>query len=147
MWSEIIRIFLTIVLSIAFLILFGGNNIKRYLERNIGKISDEEFMKQEDIPVPGDTFAIALERKTFGAQSLQNILVVISIVDTSNLVERKKVCHGIPDLEGCIEKDQSKILETDPSRHSFYVDHFRKVIKSFITLYEQAFIRFCVKFK
>ena len=60
MWSEIIRIFLTVLLSIAFLILFGGNNIKRYLERNIGKISDEEFMKQEDIPVPGDTFAIAL---------------------------------------------------------------------------------------
>ena len=56
MWSDIIRIFLTVVLSISFLFLFGGNNIKRYLEGGIGKISDEEFMKQENIPVPGYPF-------------------------------------------------------------------------------------------
>ena len=56
MWSDIVRILLTVVLSIAFLLLFGGNNIKRYLEGGIGKISDEEFMKNENIPVPGEHF-------------------------------------------------------------------------------------------
>ena len=73
MWSDIVRIFLTVVLSIAFLLLFGGNNIKRYLEGGIGKISDEEFMKQKDIPVPGDTFAIGLHYINFTVPKVFNI--------------------------------------------------------------------------
>ena len=57
MWSDIIRIFLSVALSVAFLFLFGKKNIIRYLEGGIGKISDEELMKREDIPIPGDTFS------------------------------------------------------------------------------------------
>ena len=55
LWSDIVRIFLTIVLSIAFLVLFGGKNIKRYKAGGIAKISDEEERRQKDIPVPGTT--------------------------------------------------------------------------------------------
>ena len=44
MWSDIVRIFLTVVLSIAFLVFFGQKNIKRYQEGGIAKIRDEEDM-------------------------------------------------------------------------------------------------------
>ena len=132
-WSDNIRIFLTVVLSIAFLLLFGRNNIERYLEGAIGKTSDEEFIKQENIPVPGELFfqdCVRLILTLRGTQSPHYILIVITIADTSNLVEKKKVCHRDPDLESCIEKDQRKILKTDPSNHSFYVDYFRRVIQN-----------------
>ena len=45
MWADIVRIFLTIVLSIAFLVIFGQKNIKRYQEGGIAKIRDEEDMQ------------------------------------------------------------------------------------------------------
>ena len=60
MWSDIIRIFLTVLLSIAFLILFGGENIKRYQEGGISKIRDEMEIKvkdMKDIPLPGNNFS------------------------------------------------------------------------------------------
>ena len=53
MWSDIIRILLTVVLSIAFLFLFGQKNIKRYQEGGIAKIRDEEEVTQRDLPIPG----------------------------------------------------------------------------------------------
>ena len=53
MWSDIIRIFLTLVLSIAFLFLFGQKNIKRYQEGGIAKIRDEEEVTERDLPIPG----------------------------------------------------------------------------------------------
>ena len=53
MWADIVRIFLTIVLSIAFLVIFGQKNIKRYQEGGITKIRDEEEKHLNDIPVPG----------------------------------------------------------------------------------------------
>ena len=56
LWSDIVRIFLTIVLSIAFLVLFGGKNIKRFQAGGIAKIRDEEERGHKDIPVPGTTF-------------------------------------------------------------------------------------------
>ena len=60
MWSDIIRIFLTVLLSIAFLILFGGENIKRYQEGGISKIRDEmeiNVKDMKDIPIPGKNFS------------------------------------------------------------------------------------------
>ena len=56
MWSDIIRILLTVVLSIAFLFLFGEKNIKRYQEGGISKIRDEEELRFQNAPIPGDTF-------------------------------------------------------------------------------------------
>ena len=53
MWSDIIRIFLTIVLSIAFILLFGEKNIKRYQEGGIAKIRDEKEVTPSDLPIPG----------------------------------------------------------------------------------------------
>ena len=57
MWTVIVRIFLTVVLSIAFLILFGGKNIKRYQEGGTSKIRDEVKIKAKDIPIPGNNFS------------------------------------------------------------------------------------------
>ena len=56
MWSDIIRILLTVVLSIAFLFLFGQKNVTRYLEGGIAKIRDEKEVTQWDLPIPGNTF-------------------------------------------------------------------------------------------
>ena len=57
MWSDIIRNFLTVVLSIAFLILFGAKNIKRYQEGGISKIRDEVKIKVKDIPIPDNNLS------------------------------------------------------------------------------------------
>ena len=56
MWSDNVRIFLTVVLSIAFLVIIVQKNIKRYSEGGIGKIRDEEKVHQNDIQIPGETF-------------------------------------------------------------------------------------------
>ena len=53
MWSDIVRSFLTVVLSIAFLVLFGEKKIKRYREEGIAKIRNEEDRRQNDIQIPG----------------------------------------------------------------------------------------------
>ena len=54
MWTDIVRIFLTVVPSIAFLLLFGGENIKRYQEGGISIIRDEVKINVKDIPIPGN---------------------------------------------------------------------------------------------
>ena len=56
MWSDIFHILLTVVLSIAFLFLFGEKSVKRYFEGGISKIRDEEELRFWDAPIPGDTF-------------------------------------------------------------------------------------------
>ena len=62
-----------------------------------------------------------------------SLFVVISIADTSNYADNKKVCQGDLDIVGCIKNEnKSKILETDPSSKGFYVDHFRKVYCLFL---------------
>ena len=57
------------------------------------------------------------------------VLAAITVADTSNVIGEKlnKVCKGDLDIEGCVKDDKSKILTTDPSDHSFYVDWYRKV--------------------
>ena len=65
MWSDIVRIFLTVVLSLAFLVFFGQKNIKRYQEGGIAKIRDEEDMLQKNMPVPGKTFIYFPTKNTF----------------------------------------------------------------------------------
>ena len=126
MWSNIVRIFLTVGLSIAFLVLFGQNNIKRYSEGGIAKIRNEEQVHQNDIPMPGKSFCFSFDISTMHNVYL-SLFVVISIADTSNYADNKKVCRGDLNIVGCIKNDnKSKILETDPCSNSFYVDHFRK---------------------
>ena len=58
MWSDNVRIFLTVVLSLAFLVFFGQKNIKRYQEGGIAKIRDEEDIQPKNLPVPGKTFVL-----------------------------------------------------------------------------------------
>ena len=120
MWSQTIRFFLTVALSVTFLILFGGENIKRYQEGGIAKIRDEKEIKYDDIPYPGQN-----SFKFFHVEILLYSLVII-IADSSNVVELGKLCKG-KDIKGCMEKDKHKILETGPSNQSYYADWFRKV--------------------
>ena len=122
MWSDLIRIFISIFLLIAFVLLFGEKSITRFMEGGIAKIRDEEEMTIYDLPNPGDTFFSSLKE-------IYSVLEAITIADTSNVVESIKVCRGTLDIEGCIENDKSKILETDPSSQSVYVDFYRKVYR------------------
>ena len=115
MWPDIIRIFLTVVLSITFLILFGGNNINRYLEGAIGKISDEEFMKQENIPVPGDFFCFLLYSSIFSCKeaALEVLLYVSDSKDLVNLysfnVSQNSSTHFTSSNYGYL-KSQSQVI-------------------------------------
>ena len=63
MWSDLIRIIISVLLFIAFLILFGEKNIKRYINGGIAKIRDEKEMKHKDIPIPGDIFVPIFKRE------------------------------------------------------------------------------------
>ena len=58
MRSDLIRIFISVLLFIFFLLLFGGENIKRYCEGGIARIRDEEEMEKKDIPIPGKTLSL-----------------------------------------------------------------------------------------
>ena len=71
MWSDIIRIFLTVVLSIAFLLLFGEKNIKRYINGGIAKIRDEEGVRARDIPIPGSFYVLFFTKTHLFLQPLQ----------------------------------------------------------------------------
>ena len=65
MWSDIVRIFLTVMLSIAFLVFFGQKNIKRYQEGGIANIRDEEDMLPKKMPVPGKNVIYFPSKNTF----------------------------------------------------------------------------------
>ena len=127
MWSDIVRSFLTVVLSVAFLVLFGEKNFKRYREGGITKIRNEEDRHQNDIQIPG----LGLFLKTKYNVHRVLYIIVISIADTSNLVaadnKKFKVCKGYLDIASCIENDKSKIIDTDSSNQSYYADFWRKV--------------------
>ena len=128
MWSDIVRIFLTVVLSIAFLVFFGQRNIKRYQEGGIAKIRDEEDMLPKKMPVPGKTFIFSLP-KTHKKTQIR-IIVVVTLADMSNFPQ--KTCKGDLDIEGCVENDKRKILQiqdsdSDDISQSFYADYHRKV--------------------
>ena len=58
MWSDLIRIFISIFLLIAFVLMFGEKSITRFMEGGIAKIRDEEEMTINDLPNPGDTFSL-----------------------------------------------------------------------------------------
>lgn len=58
MWSDIVRSFLIVVLSIAFLVLFGAKNVSRYREGGIANIRNEEDRHQNDIQIPGNNFGL-----------------------------------------------------------------------------------------
>ena len=110
MWSDIVRIFLTVVLSIAFLVIIVQKNIKRYSEGGIAKIRNEEHVHQNDIPMPGKSFCFSFDISTMHNVYL-SLFVVISIADTSNYADNKKVCKGDLDIVGCIKNDnKSKVI-------------------------------------
>ena len=53
MWSEYCRIFISILLSLAFMFMFGFENIQKYIEGGTTIIRDQVFSKHKDIPLPG----------------------------------------------------------------------------------------------
>ena len=53
MWSEYFRIFISILLSVAFMFMFGFENIQKYIEGGTTIIRDQVFSKHKDIPLPG----------------------------------------------------------------------------------------------
>ena len=53
MWSDYLRIFISISLSIAFIFMFGLKNINNYIKGGTTIVQDQVETKVEDIPLPG----------------------------------------------------------------------------------------------
>ena len=53
MWSDYLRIFISIFLSIAFIFMFGLENIDKYIKGGTTIVQDQVVKKVKDIPLPG----------------------------------------------------------------------------------------------
>ena len=53
MWSDYLRIFISVFLSIVFVFMFGSGYIKKYNKGGTTIVQDQVVTKVKDIPLPG----------------------------------------------------------------------------------------------